>query len=127
MSQLVAGVLKMLTLIGIIAEESAEMIGGWKEAVADLPRMLDHAWLRLRLPKRTTVLKLIRQKADAEHVRELQVDVETLFASTRGLGLFPIDTDPAPPAVPTSSKRAASLAPSVTVSVTAPQRPSSAG
>jgi uncharacterized membrane protein len=126
-SQLVTGILKMLQMLGIINDDSTDKLEGWREVCADLPRILDHAWLRLRLPKRTTLLKLLRQKADAEHVRELQVDVETLFASTRGLGLFPMDTDPAPPAVPTSSKRAASLAPSVTVSVTAPQRPSSAG
>lgn len=118
LSQLVEGVLKMLQLLGIIAEESSESLGGWQAACADLPRMLDHAWLRLRLPKKTSVLKLLRQKADVEDIRELQADVDALMASTQQLSLnfyateaAPPTTIPWPPAGPPPSSRHVERAP----------------
>ena len=41
--------------------------------------MVDHTWLRCRLPKQVPILKLLRQKADMETVRELQSAVEDLL------------------------------------------------
>lgn len=77
LAQLVAGVLRLAQLIGVAADDAYEKFG-WREACADLPRMLDHAWLRSRLPKRSTVLKMLRQKADADHVRELSLRMDAM-------------------------------------------------
>lgn len=84
-SQLVMGVLKMAQLLGVAAEDAYDKLG-WRNACNDLPRMMDHAWLRSRLPKRASILKILRQKADADTVRELQGQVELLThaASTGG-------------------------------------------
>jgi predicted nucleic acid-binding Zn-ribbon protein len=77
LSQLVTGMCKMAQLLGVAAEDSSDKLG-WREACADLPRMMDHAWLRSRLPKRASILKILRQKADAETVREIQAQLESL-------------------------------------------------
>jgi len=71
LSQLTLGVLKMAQLLGVASEESCEKLA-WRDACTDLPSMMDHAWLRSRLPKRASVLKILRQKADAEQLRQLQ-------------------------------------------------------
>jgi hypothetical protein len=125
--QLAAGVLKMLHMLGIASDEfcgtttlwrdSSGPLNTWREACADLPRMLDHAWLRLRLKKDTTMLKLIRQKADMEQVRELQTKLEACMMSstTSPLYLF----EPTPP-VPPNAEEANSI-------VKPPRRPLSAG
>jgi len=78
LSQLTTGVLKMAQLLGVASEDACEKLG-WREACADLPRMMDHAWLRSRLPKRASVLKILRQKADAEQVRQLSEQVDSLL------------------------------------------------
>jgi len=91
LSHLVSGILKMLQLLGVITEEASEKLGSWRDACLDLPRMLDHAWLRLRLPKKATVLKVLRQKADAEYVRELQTDLDALLACWHSLKFLPPD------------------------------------
>jgi len=76
-SQLAKGVLKMAQLLGASSEDAVEKLG-WREACADLARMIDHTWLRCRLPRRASILKLLRSKADAETVRELQHHIESL-------------------------------------------------
>eukprot|EP00929_Paragymnodinium_shiwhaense_P119835 TRINITY_DN91743_c0_g1_i1.p1 TRINITY_DN91743_c0_g1~~TRINITY_DN91743_c0_g1_i1.p1 ORF type:complete len:1722 (+),score=453.10 TRINITY_DN91743_c0_g1_i1:64-5229(+) len=76
-SHLTTGVIKMAQLLGVATEDAFEKLG-WRDMCMDLPRMMDHAWLRSRLPKRTSMLKVLRQKADAEQVRELQNQIEAL-------------------------------------------------
>mmetsp|Transcript_68 Transcript_68/g.191 ORF Transcript_68/g.191 Transcript_68/m.191 type:complete len:515 (+) Transcript_68:101-1645(+) len=72
---LVAAVLKIAQLIGLVGEESVEA-RPWREQCTELPRQLSHAWLRLRLPRKETLLKLVRQKADAQQVLDLHNEVE---------------------------------------------------
>jgi hypothetical protein len=96
--QLVAGVMKMLQMLGFASEdsfgknvawrESGGPAENWRDVCADLPRMLDHAWLRLRLKKGTTVLKLIRQKADVELIRELQSKLDSFMIASPHLSLL---------------------------------------
>eukprot|EP00930_Biecheleria_cincta_P048932 TRINITY_DN3418_c1_g2_i1.p1 TRINITY_DN3418_c1_g2~~TRINITY_DN3418_c1_g2_i1.p1 ORF type:complete len:2707 (+),score=605.07 TRINITY_DN3418_c1_g2_i1:87-8207(+) len=71
LAHLARGVMKIAQLLGAASEDVVEKLG-WREACSDLSRMVDHAWLRCRLPRRASVLKLLRHKADAEAVRELQ-------------------------------------------------------
>ncbi|CAJ1338647.1 unnamed protein product [Effrenium voratum] len=96
LSHLAMGVLKLAQLLGIATEEACEKLG-WRDACADLARMVDHTWLRCRLPKKVTVLKLLRQKADAEMVRELQISVEELAAlQLKAGGVAPRELTPSP-------------------------------
>ncbi|CAE8581922.1 unnamed protein product [Polarella glacialis] len=75
---LATGVIKLAQLLGATSEDTCEKLG-WREACADLPRMVDHTWLRCRLPKRASILKLLRQKADSETVREIQARLDELL------------------------------------------------
>merc|ERR1719393_474830 len=68
----------MAQLLGVASEDACEKLG-WRDACADLPRMMDHAWLRSRLPKRASILKILRQKADAEQLRQLHEQLERLI------------------------------------------------
>jgi len=72
---LVTGVLKIAQLIGLVGEDFVEA-RPWREQCIELPRQLSHAWLRLRLPRKETLLKLVRQKADAQQVLDLHNEVE---------------------------------------------------
>jgi len=80
LSQLVVGLMKTLQLLGFTSEDSSEKIGAWQEVCADLPRLMDHAWLRLRLKKGTTVLKLLRQKVDTDQVRDIHAKLDALLS-----------------------------------------------
>jgi hypothetical protein len=75
--QLVSGLCKMAQLIGVTAEDASDK-GSWRSACADFPRIMQHAWLRLRLPRSASLLKILRQKVDADTVRELQSQMEAL-------------------------------------------------
>merc|ERR1711988_1193980 len=79
LAQLTTGVLKMAQLLGVTSEEACEKLS-WRDACAELPRMMDHCWLRSRLPKRASILKILRQKADAEQLRLLQEQVDQVLA-----------------------------------------------
>jgi len=70
LSQLATGVLRMAQLLGVVTEDVCQTLA-WRDACSSLPCLVDHAWLRSRLPKRASVLKILRQKADAEQIREL--------------------------------------------------------
>lgn len=74
---LALGVLKVAQFLGVTTEDVCEKLG-WKDAISDLVRMVEHAWLRgpYRLPEKASVLKLLRQKADLERVQGLQVQLE---------------------------------------------------
>lgn len=74
---LVSGLCKMAQLIGVTTEDASDK-ASWRSACADIPRIMDHAWLRSRLPKSTSLLKMLRQKVDVDTVRELQNQMEAL-------------------------------------------------
>jgi len=77
MAQLTMVVLRMGQLLGVTSEDAQERLD-WRSVCAELPRMMEHAWLRSRLPKRASIIKILRHKADAEQVRDLQEVVEKL-------------------------------------------------
>eukprot|EP00435_Cladocopium_sp_Y103_P059032 s79_g21.t1 len=92
---LALGVLKVAQFLGDVCEKL-----GWKDAVSDLVRMVEHAWLRgpYRLPEKASVLKLLRQKADLERVQGLQVQLEDV-ASFQGSWSSPAVPETTSPAV----------------------------
>jgi hypothetical protein len=85
LSPLVVGFMKTLQLLGFTSEDACDKMGPWQEVIADLPRLLDHVYLRLRLKKGTTVLKLLRQKVDADHVRDLHIKLDTLLSCSSSI------------------------------------------
>merc|ERR1712110_1182835 len=48
---------------------------------------MDHGWLRLRLPKHMSVVKILKQKADVDLVYDLQAQLEVLAAQSADNGL----------------------------------------
>lgn len=91
---LALGVLKVAQFLGVTTEDVCEKLG-WKDAISDLVRMVEHAWQRgpYRLPEKASVLKLLRQKADLERVQGLQVQLEDV-ASFQGSVLSTVSPPP---------------------------------
>eukprot|EP00438_Fugacium_kawagutii_P035398 Skav202132 [mRNA] locus=scaffold929:4699:9148:+ [translate_table: standard] len=70
---------------------------GWRDATSDLVRMVEHTWVRYRIPEKApggtaaerleaSILKLLRQKVDIETVQGLQALIEEPFPERPGLG-----------------------------------------
>merc|ERR1719262_329958 len=87
MQELAIGTLRMAQILGLTGEENQKREKtDWRDICFDLPRILDHVWLRSRLPKKATFLKLLKQKADVTAVKELQDAHEDLAQQVASIG-----------------------------------------
>eukprot|EP00746_Dinoflagellata_sp_MGD_P150086 gnl/MRDRNA2_/MRDRNA2_82019_c0_seq1.p1 gnl/MRDRNA2_/MRDRNA2_82019_c0~~gnl/MRDRNA2_/MRDRNA2_82019_c0_seq1.p1 ORF type:complete len:3203 (-),score=820.38 gnl/MRDRNA2_/MRDRNA2_82019_c0_seq1:2-8986(-) len=112
--ELAMGALRMAQILGLTGDEMPQKREktDWRDICFDLPRMLDHAWLRSRLPKKTTFLKLLKQKVDSSTIKELQDAHEDLAQQVVTLGRAervsaPRERHPSPPEVPRAAGRIA--------------------